>query len=137
MIKPDIHKAAGIIIQDRKLLMLKSAKYDLYLSPGGKIEAGETPVQALIRELAEEISIKVEEVDLSFFAKLETVTDLDPNRKIFLDVFFVNKWQGEIVVANEIEAMCWINSGNQDHYKLGSIFAHNVIPRLKSIGLID
>lgn len=137
MLKPDIHKAAGILIKDRKLLMLKSKQYHLYLSPGGKIEAGETPEQALIRELAEEVSIKVQEADLSFFAKLQTVTDLDPNRKIFLDVFLVNNWVGEIVAANEIEAICWVNSSNQHDYQLGSIFAHQVMPRLQELGLID
>lgn len=46
-----IHKAAGILIQDGKLLVEKSYDKDFYISPGGSIEEGETPKQALVREL--------------------------------------------------------------------------------------
>ena len=44
----------GIIVKDGKLLLNYIAKFDSYEFPGGGIEAGETPEQALIREIAEE-----------------------------------------------------------------------------------
>src|SRR4051812_20782408 len=50
----DIHKAGGIIIRDKKLLVERSKGKDFFKTPGGSIELGETPKQALVRELLEE-----------------------------------------------------------------------------------
>lgn len=52
-----IHKAAGILIKDKKLLVEKSKNKEFFIAPGGKIEAGETPEHALVRELDEEFGI--------------------------------------------------------------------------------
>ncbi len=39
----DIHKAAGIIIRDKKLLVERSKGKEFFIAPGGTIEEGETP----------------------------------------------------------------------------------------------
>ena len=46
--------ARAIVLKDGKVLLNYVAKFDCYEFPGGEIEAGETPQQALIREVAEE-----------------------------------------------------------------------------------
>ena len=46
--------ARAIILKDGKVLLNHIAKYDCYEFPGGGIEAGETPEQAMQREVAEE-----------------------------------------------------------------------------------
>lgn len=66
----DIHKAAGIIIRNRKLLVEKSKNKEFFISPGGSIEDGETPKQALVRDLKEEFQIDVDERDLRDFYTL-------------------------------------------------------------------
>lgn len=58
--------------------------------PGGKIESDETPEQALIRELQEEVGITV--TASSLFDKLEYQF---PDRYITLWFFLVESWQGE------------------------------------------
>ena len=54
-----------------------------------------------------------------------------------MDVFLVKKWDGEIKSASEIEEVMWINSSLPAGIKLGSIFQHDVLPKLKTLGLID
>ena len=49
----------GIIIKDKKIAMIHSLKYDYYKFPGGGIEPGESDVDALIRETAEEAGLNV------------------------------------------------------------------------------
>ncbi len=44
----------AIIVKDGKVLLNYIAKHECYEFPGGGIEAGETPEQAMIREVAEE-----------------------------------------------------------------------------------
>lgn len=51
--------ARCITIQEGRVAMVYSRKYDYYKFPGGGIEAGETQEQALIRETAEEAGLRI------------------------------------------------------------------------------
>ncbi len=53
------NSARSIIIEDKKVAMIYSAKYDYYKFPGGGIEKGENPVDAMIRETREESGLVV------------------------------------------------------------------------------
>ncbi len=58
--------------------------------PGGKIEAGETPEQALVRELEEETGITATRYSL-----YETLSHAFSDRNVNLWFFLVEQWQGE------------------------------------------
>ncbi|MBP5489839.1 MAG: NUDIX domain-containing protein [Lachnospiraceae bacterium] len=69
--------ARGIIERDGKFLVMHSRKYGYYKFPGGGIEAGEDPKEALIREVAEEtgcvvIPESIEEYGSVFRRELDT-----------------------------------------------------------------
>ena len=51
--------ARSVIIRDGKIAMIHSLKYDYYKFPGGGIENGENPVEAMIRETREEAGLAV------------------------------------------------------------------------------
>lgn len=51
--------ARSIIIKDNKIFMVHSLKYDYYKFPGGGIEAGESKIEALIRETKEEAGLSI------------------------------------------------------------------------------
>ena len=53
------NSARSIIIKDRKVAMVHSLKYNYYKFPGGGIEAGEDPADAMIRETQEEAGLIV------------------------------------------------------------------------------
>ncbi len=53
------NSARSIIIQNRKVAMIHSIKYDYYKFPGGGIENGENPIDAMIRETREEAGLVV------------------------------------------------------------------------------
>ncbi len=51
--------ARSIIIRNGKIAMIHSQKYDYYKFPGGGIENGESPMEAMIRETREEAGLTV------------------------------------------------------------------------------
>ncbi len=53
------NSARGIIIKGKYVAMIHSLKYDYYKFPGGGIESGESPVNAMIRETREEAGLVV------------------------------------------------------------------------------
>jgi len=52
----DIHKAGGVIIQNRKFLVTRSVNKTFFIAPGGKLEGNENSIQALAREMMEEVA---------------------------------------------------------------------------------
>jgi len=133
----DIYKAAGLIIQGRKVLAERSYGKPVFIQPGGKLEPGETAKQALVRELNEECRIEVLEEDLEPFGKFSAEAANHPGQQAHIEVFMVKKWRGEITPGDRVEEMLWLTSDLPKGVEIGSIFVHDIIPRLKEQGLID
>lgn len=87
--------AVGIIRNAQGEIFITRRAADAHMAnkwefPGGKIESGESPEQALARELQEEVGIDVSAASL--FDKLEYQF---PDRHITLWFFLVESWEGE------------------------------------------
>lgn len=133
----DIFKASGIILQDRKVLTERSVGREYFIHPGGKIEAGETAKQAVVRELKEEFCIDVREEDLELFDTNSAPAANSPEVNVHMEVFLVKKWQGKIIAASEVQEVRWLTSDVPKDIKIGSIMEHETIPKLKAENLID
>lgn len=133
----DIHKAAGIIVENRKLLVYKGENKDTFVSPGGKLNLGETAKEALVRELSEEIGIKVDQKNLEEFVVYSAEAATNPGHLVKIEVFLVNFWEGKIKALELGSQILWLTSKIPPEIKVGSIFEREVIPKLKAENLID
>jgi len=70
--------------------------------PGGKVEVGETPYEAVVRELQEETGIVAEQPVL-----IKSLEHIFPDRVITLHFHLVEKWQGE-PYGKEGQPMRWL-----------------------------
>lgn len=102
-----IESVAFILVKGDKVLVEKR-KLDKLVDPGiiaipsGKIEEGETPEQALVRETQEEFSIKTTK-----YKSICTLPYETPKVNFNVHYFVVAEWVGEIK-NNEAEELSWI-----------------------------
>ena len=82
--------------------------------PGGKVEAGETPEQSLIRELEEELGIVVKEACL---APLTFASHTYPEFHLLMPLYVCRHWDG-IVTAREGQRLSWVRPNRLREYPM-------------------
>lgn len=105
---PAVHVAAAVLEDShgRILLARRSNGRDLagaWEFPGGKLEPGESPEQALCRELHEELGITVVPEACGAFIRVPFAY---AHKRIVLDVYRVTQWQGR-PHGREMQALAW------------------------------
>ncbi|MGX6648356.1 (deoxy)nucleoside triphosphate pyrophosphohydrolase [Maricaulaceae bacterium MS644] len=83
--------------------------------PGGKIEAGESPEQALIRELREELGIEPCEQCLQPFAFASQ--PIEDGRALLMPLFVCRRWDG-FVDPKEGQEIEWVRPDKLSSYTL-------------------
>ena len=100
--------AVALVDADRRVLIAQrpqgKSMAGLWEFPGGKVEAGETPEAALIRELEEELGIQTKTACL---APLSFASHSYENFHLLMPLYVCRKWQG-IPQAKEHIALKWV-----------------------------
>jgi 8-oxo-dGTP diphosphatase len=78
------------------------------VGPGGKLEPGETPQQAAVREIAEEVGLLVDVADLELMGELTYPFPHKPAWSQKSWVFRAHRWTGEPVESDELEPQ-WVD----------------------------
>jgi 8-oxo-dGTP diphosphatase len=86
----------------------------LWEFPGGKVEAGEQPEEALIRELHEELGIEIVKCDLT---PLTFASHTYPDFHLLMPVYLCRRWQGR-VTAHEGQELLWVKPDRLHRYDM-------------------
>lgn len=101
--------AAALVDDEGRVLLQQrppgKAMAGLWEFPGGKVEAGESPEEALIRELDEELGIAV---DPAALAPLAFAGAALGERHLLLLLYLVDRWPGD-PRAIEATALAWVH----------------------------
>jgi 8-oxo-dGTP diphosphatase len=111
--------AAGALIDgDGRVLIcqrpLGKALAGLWEFPGGKLEAGESPEDCLIRELEEELGIRAKRDCLAPFVFASHAYD---DFQLLMPLFLLRRWDGE-VERREHQALAWVKPARLFDYPM-------------------
>ncbi|WP_406647376.1 8-oxo-dGTP diphosphatase MutT [Aliisedimentitalea scapharcae] len=110
--------AVALIDVDGRVLLAQrpegKSMAGLWEFPGGKVEAGETPEAALIRELHEELGI---DTWASCLAPLTFASHSYDDFHLLMPLFACRKWQG-IPVAQEGQTLRWVRTNELCNYPM-------------------
>ncbi len=129
-----IKKSAMAVIRDNKLLVVRKKGSRDYLMPGGKPEKGESAVEALRRELLEEISCSVDDASLALLGHFEDFTS-DGKSRVAIDLF-TGGIAGEPKPSSEIEELKWISAADSINPFLTPIVKKQILPFLIEKGML-
>lgn len=79
------------------------------VAPGGKLEPGETPVSAAVREVEEEVGLLLEAADLRKAGTIDYLFPSKPEWSQQSHVYVCERWSGEVRDSDELDAR-WFNA---------------------------
>ena len=124
--------ACALIDADGRVLLAQrppgKSMAGLWEFPGGKIEAGERPEDALIRELHEELAITVREPCL---APLTFASHSYPDFHLLMPLYICRRWEG-FVRAAENQVIKWVRAEDLRKYQMPPADAP-LIPMLRDL----
>lgn len=110
--------AAALVDRDNRVLIAQrpegKSMAGLWEFPGGKVHDGETPEQALVRELGEELGIEVCDTCLAPFT---FASHGYPDFHLLMPLFLCRNWEGD-VVAREGQALKWVRASRMGEYPM-------------------
>ena len=132
-----VRVVAGIIIEDGKVFATQRGYgefKDGWEFPGGKIEQGETPEEAVVREIMEELDTEVEVKEL-----FDTVEYDYPKFHLSMDCFICKIKKGNLVLK-EHEAAKWLAKETLHtvdwlpaDYGLAVSYTHLTLPTMEAV----
>ncbi|MCH8467041.1 MAG: 8-oxo-dGTP diphosphatase MutT [Roseinatronobacter sp.] len=110
--------AVALVDADGRVLLAQrpegKSMAGLWEFPGGKIEQGETPEAALIRELQEELGI---DTWASCLAPLSFASHAYADFHLLMPLFICRKWQGQ-PQSREGQALKWVRPDDLRNYPM-------------------
>ena len=110
--------ACALIDPDGRVLLARRPEgkplAGLWEFPGGKVQAGETPEEALIRELAEELGIAVQAPCLAPFAFASHGYEAF---HLLMPLYLCRRWDGA-VAPREGQALAWVRANRLAEYPM-------------------
>ena len=124
--------AVALVDADGRILLAQRPEgktlAGLWEFPGGKLEAGERPEDALIRELEEELGITVKPACL---APLTFASHAYDDFHLMMPLYVCRRWQGE-VTGREGQALAWVRPSKLRDYPMPPADAP-LIPHLQDL----
>lgn len=126
----EIRVSAAVISDGAgRRLLVRKAGTTAFMQPGGKPEPGETPAETLMRELAEELGLRLTHDDLEPLGEYAAPAANEPGHRVVADVFRVDIGAQTPVADAEIEELRWITRAEASDLDVAPLFRTYFLPQ--------
>jgi 8-oxo-dGTP diphosphatase len=123
-----IHIAAALMIgPDGRTLLVRKRGTKAFMQPGGKIEAHEQPVNALARELEEELGLVINPAHARFLGQFSAPAANEPGFVVQAEIFLLTI-DADVTPAAEIEEVMWIDPATDGDVILAPLTRDLILP---------
>ena len=119
--------AALLIGGDGQTLLVRKRGTQAFMQPGGKIDAGEQPVEALARELHEELNLRIEPSQAVYLGRFSAPAANEPGFTVQAELFQV-RIDVPVTPAAEIEEVRWIDPAGDGGLHLAPLTRELILP---------
>ena len=114
---PVLQVSALLLVRDRRVLMVRARGRDVLYLPGGKVEPGETAVQAVVREALEETGLRFAAGDVDEFAVVtEPAHGQAPGTVVAMTLFLARPGgpldTASPVASAEVDEVEWVTAAD-------------------------
>ncbi len=135
----DIFKSALLVLNADKTAFLavkkKDPKMQEWIMPGGKIEVGETPEEALVREIQEELGCEVAKGSLEYINDYEAPAAGAPDILLHLKLYG-GSISGEPKASSELSRLGWLTKEDTQNMEASETIRDWIIPDLVAKGIL-
>ncbi|WP_208544430.1 NUDIX hydrolase [Saccharomonospora piscinae] len=109
-----IDSVSWVVVQDRKVLFVRTRGKAKFYLPGGKREVGEDDLTCLRREVREELDVAVDTGAAEVLARLDELADGHSDGTRVQMTAYTAPHRGELRPGREIAELAWLSSAEGD-----------------------
>lgn len=121
--------AAAILRADGATLLVRKRGTSAFMQPGGKIDGDETPVNALCRELFEELALSIRPEEAEYLGKFSAPAANEPGCLVIAEMFRIHL-NDNVEAQAEIEEVRWVYPDSQNLIDLAPLTRDLVLPAI-------
>jgi 8-oxo-dGTP diphosphatase len=105
---------AWVRVENGRILCARSRGKDVFYIPGGKLETGETELDALLREIKEELAVDLIAETVRNFGTYRAQAHGQADGVVVVMSCYTAEYQGTPAASGEIEELDWLGYADRD-----------------------